>query len=214
MHLPNDGSLIGGVQPQDAGVLQDIPGVPAAILFFVKGLAYATMEGYISRPNFVTLGLPYVKMAFTVILDDKVASEAQVLETDCLFTVLMPDGTKMKFDGSVQINIQKGWMIQVDGPDGKWIDTGVKIPPLQPNVPHLIEIRHFVDVVKKTHSVLSYSIDGTAYLIPVQFQNILAILTTWAGNCSLPQIQITTNGLGGGFDIVIDQMTISHSANL
>lgn len=216
-HLPNDGSQIGGVMPTAEGLLQDLPGAPGSAMLFVQGPAYATMEAYTLRPNFVTLGLGYVTERFTLTIDDRTPTQAQVIESDLIRIVKLPDGTVWKFDGSFQVYIAAGWMLQVDGPTPanglpSWRDTGIKIPPMVPNVPHQVAIVHFSDIAAKTHSVLSYSIDGTVYAIPPSFGNIPATPSTWTPDRDLPQFQITTSATGHAYDLTLTGVALNHRA--
>jgi len=214
-HLPNDGSQIGGTMPTAADVVP-VPGPTPGVMVFVKGPAYATVEGYITRPNFVTRGFPYTTFNYTIVVDDRTAGQAQVIETDLIRIVKHTDGSVFKYDGSFQINIMEGWMLQVDGPAPtagapSWKDTGIIIPALAPNVPHTVSIKHFSDTVKRVHSVLSATIDGVVYPIPAAMQNIPATPSTWAPDTDLPQVQLTTNKGGGGYAVILSPVSLAHS---
>lgn len=213
-HNPLDGSAIGGAMPKEYILVQDIPGQPHAVMLALNGPAWATMEAYCPRPNFVNRGPGFVVNAFTLTLDDKAAYH--VLEFDLIRTVRMPDGAVWHFDGSFQINIAEGWMLQVDtAPPAPpkvptWQDTGIKIPPLAPNMPHTIAVTHHSDMAAKTHSVLSVAIDGTQYVIPAAFQNLPATPSTWAPDLDLEQVQITAESNGGACEVILTAVSKQH----
>lgn len=198
-HNPLDGSNIGGTMPKEGILIQDLPGEPAAIILALNGPAWSTMECSVVRQNFVNKGFAYVTATWVVMIDDK--GSAHIFELDEIFTVRMLDGTVWKFNGSLQLNVDEGWMVQTDenlDAKGGWVDDGVKIPALTPNIPHVIQKTHFVDMANKAHSVLSIAVDGTSYPLPAANQKIPAALTNWAGDLVLPQGQITLKGIPAG----------------
>src|SRR5258708_37774931 len=110
-HNPLDGSQIGGAMPKEYELVTDIPGQPHAIMLAVRGGAYSTMEAYCPRPNFVSRGFGYALLDALVMIN---GGKAHILEFDLIRSVRMLDGSTMHFDGSLQVNIANGWMLNVD----------------------------------------------------------------------------------------------------
>jgi len=213
-HNPVDGSQIGGAMPKEYTLVQDLPGAPDSLMLSVSGGAYATAEASTARPDFTAAGFPYATMTATFTIDDK--ADEHIIEFDLIRTVLMPDGTVWRFNGSLQINVDEGWMVQIDenaDSKGGWIDTGVRIPALTPNVPHTISTIHHTDMAAKTHTVLGIIVDGVTYMFPPA-AGVPAALTTWAKNLAVPQIQITLNKNGGSFTVFVTGISILQGMTL
>ncbi len=218
-HNPLDGSNIGGTMPKEGILIQDIPGEPAAIILALNGPAWSTMEASTVRPNFITRGFPYSTVTWVVVIDDK--NSEHIFELDCIRIFKLLDGTIWKGNGSLQLNVTEGWMVQTDenvDAKGGWVDTGVKIAPLTPNVPHTIAITHFTDIIGKTHSVEAIAVDGVNYPLPATGWKIPAALTTWAPDIDVPQAQLTLKGLAAGVSgsatIKIVGVSIQHRMTL
>ena len=179
---------INAVEPDGYDFIQTTDG----IRLYTVGHAYA---GWLAK--FVSpLLFPFTKILFNYSLniDDATPQQAQVIETDSKIT----DAAGWTYDLSAQLNIQKGWMFQVDDAAGDWVDTVIKIPALKPNTVTPFSIAYVLDYVNHVSSVTSVSVGQTPFQVPVNLQKIPAKRIGWQPSTVVTQLQGCNNGLPYG----------------
>jgi hypothetical protein len=79
---------------------------------------------------------------------------------------------------STQWNRDTGqWQIDKDPP--KWIDSGMIVEDIAPDVHHVADFRFWYDPDAAIFSVLSIQLDADCYAIPEELQNVAAQETNW-----------------------------------
>lgn len=185
LHLPNDGSQIGGVQPATYGLTQSQKG---PLSLFVSGAAYSTAEAYINRPWLWGTSL---QADFDVTWDQTI-SNLQITETDIL---LISPVTGRKYNLSLQLNFNEGGQFQVATPTG-WID----VPGAKPGIPtpgtYHYTVTYKWDETANTSQVATISFGPVGgvmatYSVPANLA-IPGVASTWAKG-ALFQLQSTLN---------------------
>lgn len=107
-------------------------------------------------------------------------------ETDLKIVVKSAPNASTKipnvYDFSGQVNMSTGGMVQIDK-DGKWTDTGIKLPP-KPGAWNLLQWRYKMDVAGSTFSVLSIN----EHEVDPSLQNQPLLVSNW-GKVSAVQLQ-------------------------
>ena len=188
------GASIGGKTPSAYGITQGTPVSPTAAQFRTSGEPYSDWLAYSAR--WIPSSASSFLMDFDLWIDERVAACAQALEFDL---------KSKTFDFSAQLNIQAGWVWQVDKA-GAWVDVG-PVAPLTSHAKH-----HFTIAGKfsaTSYSPLSVTIDGISRLVPAALQNQPATNTNWAPGVANVQIQLDANVAGGYFSMEIDNLCIT-----
>ena len=79
--------------------------------------------------------------------------------------------------------------------DPAWTNTAFH-PPIEPDKWMPFSFRYFRDLVKRTYSVLSITINGASYTVPSNLQSIACPLDAWAQTAAI-QLQTETLSPGG-----------------
>jgi len=205
------GTNIGGVAPNAAGMIANLPVSPTAILFYTQGCSvadgYADVEwGYLPQP-LLPAPTGNLTLSFKVTLGATAAQYAQALEVDTLIV----DAEGNKYDLSSQLNFAEGGHFQIDKAGGGWVDTGIDPGILAPGIEHEITVAYQVDFAAKTCSVVSYSLDGTLSDIPLALQNCPAKPTSPAWEAGLYlQVQMDSNQAAAqanaGWTVILDEV--------
>jgi hypothetical protein len=140
-------------------------------------------------PNFPAKELCF---SYNLLIDYATTVFAQVIETDVKAT----NKAGYTYDMSFQINIAKGWMLQVGNP---WIDTGIQIKPLVPCVLSDVMLEFNLDVANARSKLVLASFDGISYEIPEIW--IPAMKEGWEANQLVFQLQQVTNSKAGGYTL-------------
>ena len=188
------GADIGGKVPSAYGITQGTPCNLSAALFRTSGEPYSDWLAYSER--WIPPSASLFVMDFDLWLDGRVGIAAQCLEFDL---------KSRTFNFSSQLNIQAGWLWQVDKA-GIWVNAG-PVTPLAPYVKH-----HFTIAGKfsaTVYSPISVTIDGVVHAVPAALQNQPATNTDWAAGVANVQIQQDANVTGGEFQTQIDGLNLS-----
>lgn len=184
-HVQSDGTNIGGVDPLDYGYTP-IPGGDQSLLLRTSGNSDKTGKGYPAwlwsvrpRPMLTFSGRFYMSYSFAI--GGNLAG-ANVFETDTILIATCNDGKVRKFNLSLQRHVSSG---QIDV--GDWTDTGIRLGPIAPDVPHKVGIQYAYDLTKNTCAVLSYEFDGA--VIVVKNGQQAATESNWSLG-AIPQIQL------------------------
>lgn len=137
-----------------------------------------------------------IVFAYTLMIDAATLLSAQVIETDAKIT----DADGWLYDGSCQINIAEGWVVQVGAP---WKDA-VQIDPLVPYVPVRIAIEYALDYVAHTIAVVSVSVGPKTYPIGITAP---AKQSGWARSQIVTQLQQCSTKQPGGYTLRFSTIT-------
>ena len=167
----------------------DIQPVPNGVQIFCGGKADA---GALAKAvNQLPAQSSTITFRYAVTLDSSIAY-AQVIETDTKIT----DAAGWTYDGSLQFNIAKGWMLQIGNP---WKDTSVKIP-LQQGL-NEITVQYALDYV--AHTITVFSVNRQALNQPA----IPAAQVGWAVSEIVTQLQLCLAAAGGTYGLLFGAMS-------
>jgi len=183
---PNWSPDINPVKPDYFAVQQ----VPSGVQIFCGGKAYAGQLA--AQVNALMSEAQTITFKYTVTLDGSI-SVAQVIETDNKFT----DAQGWTYDGSLQWDISKDWMLQVNNP---WVDAGVKMPLKQG--PNEIAIAYKLDYAAHTLTVVSVNDEE---LMPIV---IPAKEVGWQKSSIVTQLQLCVGAAGGVYDLTFGAMSL------
>jgi hypothetical protein len=181
-HTPNDGSQIGGKQPDEWGWWAGPPIGRTAALLHVKGPEYATVEAYVLLPRIIS---PTLRMSFDLTADADSLAALGLIETDL-----------KRFDGTFEQNYSmqrffaKG--LEVSDVRGGWReDAAIQTAPLVPGATSHHEIYYATETTGTgKYGTQAIVIDGQMRLVPPQLQGLTPQPSTWTAG-ELIQIQIT-----------------------
>jgi hypothetical protein len=194
---PHSGPDIGGVPPTYFGAIRPTPDTQA---FIISEPANANGLWAVHRPVCV---LPAATSALlTLVLSIKIDA-ALIQFGRCLEMDSKTAWKGWMYDGSFQINIAEGWMLQVTDAGQKWKDTGTKIPPLVPYAWNLVTLKYAMDFAKHTRTYVGVSINGMSAPLGQVYP---ATPTTWADSASC-QIQLDLGDKGGTCSVEIEAPT-------
>ncbi len=134
-----------------------------------------------------------ITFRYDLTIDQPTLYSAQVIETDSKIT----DSAGWTYCDGFQINIAKGWLIQVGAP---WQDTPVKLPPPIPGVPMRLAICYTLDYAKHSALVVGVVVNGKDFPIGM---TIPAKQEGWAHSEIVTQLQQCNRGVPGGYTITL-----------
>ena len=190
------GPDIGGPSPSAYAVVQGAPTSASLTTFRTSGDKYSSWLGYSSR--WIPPSASAFQMDFDLWIDARVPKCAQTLEFDL---------KSKTFNFSTHINIQSGWVWEIDK-GGKW-EPVAKITSLTPFTKHHIAIAGKFDA--QTFSPLTLALDGKVYTVPPALQNQPCTNTDWTPGLANIQIQQDANDPGGAFEAQFDNLSIAWS---
>ena len=177
-HIPSDGSHIadGAPDPTSYGVTQGPAFHPEATLFSTEGAPWAAWETYKLTP-LAAIGIPPsgrfgLQLSFDLMAAD---ANAHVYETDTIFC--SADGYNSNL--SVQRNMGLNGMMQIAGPNGDWVNTGIMAPKLTLNEWHPHTFQYALDLNNHTCVTHALVIDGQLFMVPTELQAIAAAKKGW-----------------------------------
>lgn len=154
---------------------------------------YGGALAHCSRPIPLVNGqiLPYVGFDLDIYIPDAAASLMRCLEIDHKLSVVDAKGQTIPniCDFSSQIETYKGGAIQIDNQSATWTDTGLSTGPLPTDSWFHWAARYHVDTTNKKFSVLGFNINGVAYTIPSNLQNLNWDNSNW-GMAAEPSLQL------------------------
>jgi hypothetical protein len=199
LNTPNNGSNIGGVQPDSCGFWQGAPLKPSQAMLFVQGPAYGTVEAYYVAPVPVDNSF---SLKFDLSVDAPSLAALMLVETD----VKLSDG-KVVSNFSLQRRLDEANMIQLSKQNGDWIDSGIIAPTLVPDVPMRHEIYYAQDLDAKSYGTQAVIMGGKLALVKPQLQGLKPDPLGWTPGAII-QIQITLGPSGGKAFILLDNMSL------
>lgn len=125
-------------------------------------------------------------------------SYGQVIEMDTKVT----DAQGWTYDGSMQFNVEKGWMTQVNNP---WIDTGVVVQ-LVPYAWNPVEIQYDIDYTARTIKVSS--VNGS----PITLPPIPARQVGWTPSQIVTQLQLVIGANEGAYSVKFGKIRYGGAA--
>lgn len=134
-----------------------------------------------------------IAFQYRVVIDEATLLSAQVIETDMKAT----DSRQRTYDGSLQFNIAKGWLVEIGDP---WQSTGIHVPPPEPNRPMKVLVLYGLDyqVEKPTIRFESIRVDGIDYAIGATFD---AQEVGWDKSQIVTQLQQCNRSVPGGYTL-------------
>lgn len=207
-HVQSDGSNIGGCDPASYGFVS-LPGPDGGVYMHSQGTTkpggYPAWMLYPTQLRPVLPNTGNLEFSFDLIVDEANSTAANVRETD---VILVTGGYKYNFSG--QQNITEGGMIQIADSKGNWVDTGIKLGILSPNVRHSLSWKYSFDTTKHTGSVVSFALDGVGYSIPTSLQNIPASVCNWTEG-AYPQFQMGSLPAGVYWSTILSDVVLTWS---
>lgn len=195
-HTPQDGSQIGGAQPDNQAWWAGPPVGNTAAMLCVEGPKYATVEAYLLLPRIIA---PALCMSFDLTVDAPSLAALELIETD----LKRLDG-KFEQNYSMQRFFAKG--LQVSNATGGWADTFIQPAPLVPGVPTHHKI-YYATTPDSHYGTQAIVLDGILHLIKPHFQWLMQQPSTWTAG-ELIQLQVTLGNAQGRASIVIDNLTL------
>lgn len=181
------GPDIGGPVPYVAPTVATV--TPASnksadLVVEISGKGYTDMMAATHRPLMPAFypNAIYYSLSYDITTDLTSLSTVQALESEASYCWLDAQGECWYCNNSLQFNYEEGGMIQAFTPANPWLDTGIKVPKFNPNVPTPVKISYLVDTVNRVMSTQGVTVDGVSYALPAAFQKIPAIrkTPTWA----------------------------------
>ena len=199
IHIPSDGSDIGGVDPVNYG-MRLVPGKNQRLLLWTSGAKTPGYPAWMAYPPVPRLILPgtHVTLCYRVMADSGTAAGENAFETDLL---LVADNQKL--NGSFQ-RLASGEL-----EDNNWTDTTLRVGSLTPNVWHDVRINYSFNL-GKTISVLSYEIDGVVWSIPAKFQTLPGKPCTWTPGAYI-QIQLSSLPTALSWSVLLKKIRLEWS---
>jgi hypothetical protein len=192
-HTPNDGSGIGGAEPTTFNT--NLFGNTRTCV--VGGPAWATFMAYAS--GHAAPWLPVVETTFELATDAAI-EQANLLELDLMAT----DNAGNLYNGSFQLLHDPAtgiWKLQFADDKGEWWDSGLAMPPLQPNTHYGIIITHKWDTATKTIVPVTVTLSNGTVYTPVNPPVYTAQPSTWAVATANTQVQLTVASAPGQYGI-------------
>jgi hypothetical protein len=199
--LNTDPKQIGGAQPPSSfGVDQSFP---TAARVYIAGEPYSDGLVKWSRPLQPTTG--NLSLQYLLVADNNEGS-VQARERDVKVSL---DGYMYNF--SSQLVDALGGDFQIAKADENWVSTGIKLASsLVPGQVYRCQLDYFIDLVKKTFSVLRFTVGTQVMVVPPALQEVPAAPINWAPGAFI-QWQQGTSAKGGAFAEMVDEMNLVWS---
>ena len=194
--IANEG--IGGPVPYVAPTTYTVTPGPA-VAVTIAGKGYTCMMAATHRPLMPAFFPSQVYYSFEYLLQtDANVAQLQAHESEASYCWTDSKGT-WYCNNSLQLNQvnPKGMIQAYASPTNVWADTGIVVPNLLPNEFYPIKISYCVDMIGRTMSTQSITINGRTYPLPGIFQKVPAISRPgWAPGI-YAQIQLDLAFAGG-----------------
>lgn len=186
LHVPSDGSNIGGVDPKRCGWWVG-RNRDSELLLFTEGNGDPSGKGYPAvmwsippRPILGSSG----RFAMSFEFEADRWENGDVFETDTILVVAGVAGIQRKYNLSLQMHCNNR---QIDV--GNWTNAGVEVPFVYGSGFNEARVEYAYDLGNQTCAVVSYTINGNTVPIPVAVATQQATETDWTVG-AIPQIQL------------------------
>jgi hypothetical protein len=213
-HVNKDGSQIGGSTPKHYTALQGTA-PDTSTLFVISGNTgdnageYAVAEWGVEAA--LPAGVETFFLSYEVSFDVNVLEgRLQAFETDTIVTWEDEEGQVWMFEGgSLQINIEEGWHVQINNAGWEWIDTGIDLAWPVPDKQYAVKIGYALNTAAKTIAIVSYEFAGVAHSIPAV--GLPGKKSTWGKNLLLGQVQLTLTKEAATATVEVDKAAWTSS---
>ena len=177
---------------------------------------YSNMLAALHRPfipmaNIGTLSRVPFSFSFNLVTDANIGL-LQALEFEVRPVFIDKNGACRNINNCVQLNFvnPKGMIQAYASPTNVWANTGIVIPPLQPNTTYPIKVSYVTDMLNGSNSTPSITIMGQTYNFPAMFQNVPGPIMNPAWTSAMyMQIQLDLAKAGGKVLCEFNNMNIN-----